>query len=171
MGTDDSPTLGLVEAPELQNNDLLPVSINEFARTLSDSDDPKGFFASLQTYLGEANVKEIELYINDYEIPSSKLFAHWVCQDGKITNSIIKEQAMHPEELKTLSTRTSKVHSAWDVRSEEFQHKILMPLKIGKSLLIINMILPMEEFHIFHNTHELLKDLITIWITGMSHKF
>ena len=171
MSADNSPTLGLAVSPELQKNALLPVSINEFARTLTVLDDPKRFFASLQTYLGEANVKKIELYINDYEIPSSKLFAYWVCQDGKITNSIIKEQNLRPEELKTLSDGKSKVLSAWDAHSEEFQHKILLPLKVERSLLIINMTLPMEEFQIFQDTHELLKDLITIWITGMSHKF
>jgi len=171
MSTDNTLELNLNEAAEIQTIDPRPASISEFARTLTNLDTPKDFFASLQTYLGKTNVKKIELYANDYEIPSSKLIAYWVRQDGKLTNSIVKQDVMRAEEVEVLLNGTPRILSTWDPRSGEYQHKILMPLKIQRSLLIINMNLPMEEFKIFQNTHDLLKDLITIWINGMSHKF
>jgi len=145
--------------------------INDFARSLTVIDDPKDFFTSLETYFGSTNCQKIELYINHNNNPDSKFFVRWEFARGKIKNAVIRQEDIGSDELKTLFNGTSKVFKETKPKTEESVNRILIPLTVKKSLLKLEVSQSFEDYLISHSALFLMKDLITIWLNGMFHKF
>jgi hypothetical protein len=145
--------------------------INDFVRSLTVIDDPMDFFTSLETYFGGAICQKIELYINHNKNPDLKLFVRWEFARGKIKNAVIRQEDIGSDELKTLFNGTCKVFKESKPNTEESIIKILMPLTVKKSLLKLEVSQPFQDYLIPHEILSLTKDLITIWLNGMFHKF
>jgi DNA-binding CsgD family transcriptional regulator len=153
-----------------------PVYENEFLTKLQDFicmltvvEDPQDFMQILDTFLTEISCKSIKVFKNMSKSSDTKLFAQWVFEDEKITKSVIKQENIDPEVLKTLFTDPMRIIHIPE--GTKFRNSILMPVKIKKIALRIDFDKSLDKTNVSHDLLSFLNKLITLWFHNSAQKF